>query len=85
MASSKYLFLEDYLWPDCIEKYEEILKDQEKMEELLLAIISWLQKDGENERRAPQVFKDIMVDYFIANWQERIANDFEKAYLNIFD
>ena len=82
---SKDIFLRDYLWDNYKSKYKEIVKDQEKMSDLLLALIPWLQSSWENERRVIQVFEDVMLDYFKANWQGKIAKWFLKAYLNIFD
>ena len=82
---SKDIFLRDYLWDNYKSKYKDIVKDQEKMSDLLLALIPWLQSSWENERRVIQVFEDVMLDYFKANWQGKIAEWFLKAYLNIFD
>ena len=82
---SKDIFLRDYLWDNYKSKYKDIIKDQEKMSDLLLALIPWLQSSWENERRVIQVFEDVMLDYFKANWQGKIAEWFLKAYLNIFD
>ena len=82
---SKDIFLRDYLWDNYKSKYKDIVKDQEKMSDLLLALIPWLQSSWENERRVIQVFEDVILDYFKANWQGKIAKWFLKAYLNIFD
>ena len=82
---SKNIFLVSYFWEDFAGKYGEALRDPQQMKELLDYMVTWLQEDWDNERRCCQVFKDIMFDYIRAVWDARVANSFERTYLNIFD